>query len=48
LNGIIYANCGDFVENCTAIAENADGSLKLIDWRTEMIKNRLIILPAAE
>ncbi len=30
--GVTYANCGDWVENQTAIAETADGSLSLIDW----------------
>jgi len=31
--GIIYANCGDWLESCTAIAEGADGRLGVIDWR---------------
>ena len=30
--GVTYANCGDWVENQTAIVENEDGSLSLIDW----------------
>ena len=30
--GITYANCGDWVESCTALAEEPDGSLKLIRW----------------
>lgn len=32
MNGIQYINCGDWVESCTAIVENIDGSLELIDW----------------
>jgi UDP-2,3-diacylglucosamine pyrophosphatase LpxH len=30
--GVTYANCGDWVENQTAIVETEDGSLSLIDW----------------
>ena len=31
-SGILYVNTGDWVESCTAIAENHDGSLELIRW----------------
>jgi UDP-2,3-diacylglucosamine pyrophosphatase LpxH len=31
--GVIYANCGDWIESCTAIAEEADGRLQVINWR---------------
>lgn len=31
-HGIAYANCGDWVENTTALAETASGRLLLIDW----------------
>jgi UDP-2,3-diacylglucosamine pyrophosphatase LpxH len=30
--GVRYVNCGDWVESCTAVAENADGSFEIIDW----------------
>lgn len=30
--GIEYINTGDWVESCTAIAENEDGTLELIKW----------------
>lgn len=30
---LIYANCGDWVDSCTAIAETDDGALELIHWR---------------
>lgn len=30
LNGLDYINCGDWVDSCTAIVENLDGSLELI------------------
>jgi UDP-2,3-diacylglucosamine pyrophosphatase LpxH len=32
---IRYANCGDWVESCTALAEEDDGSLRLIHWVEE-------------
>ena len=31
-HGIIYANCGDWTENCTALAETASGQLMMLDW----------------
>ena len=30
--GIDYMNCGDWVESCTAIAENHDGAFEIINW----------------
>ena len=30
--GLLYANCGDWVENCSAIVENLDGTLGLVFW----------------
>jgi UDP-2,3-diacylglucosamine pyrophosphatase LpxH len=32
LNGVQYCNTGDWVENCTALAERHDGELELIHW----------------
>jgi len=32
IDGIEYLNCGDWVENCTAIVETYDGEFKIIDW----------------
>jgi len=37
-DGVIYANCGDWVESCTALAEEADGTLKLIHWADESLQ----------
>ena len=34
--GIHYINTGDWVESCTAVAENHDGEFELIKW-TEMV-----------
>lgn len=31
-HGVIYANCGDWVENSTALAETDNGRLLLLDW----------------
>ena len=32
INGIIYANTGDWVENCSAVVEHKSGQLELIRW----------------
>jgi UDP-2,3-diacylglucosamine pyrophosphatase LpxH len=32
VNGLLYVNCGDWVDSCTAIVEHFDGRLELIDW----------------
>jgi UDP-2,3-diacylglucosamine pyrophosphatase LpxH len=32
INDIVYCNCGDWVENCTALVELPDGRLKLLRW----------------
>ncbi|TCO74151.1 UDP-2,3-diacylglucosamine pyrophosphatase LpxH [Rhodovulum euryhalinum] len=32
IDGLCYANCGDWVESCTALVEHPDGRLELIDW----------------
>ena len=34
IDGIRYVNCGDWVESCTAIAEDHSGQLSLIRWRS--------------
>jgi len=37
--GIAYINCGDWVESCTAVAEDFDGKLEVIhglDWLAEL------------
>jgi UDP-2,3-diacylglucosamine pyrophosphatase LpxH len=31
-DGMVYVNCGDWVDSCTAIVEHLDGSLELISW----------------
>lgn len=32
LNGVRYLNCGDWVESCTAITEDEQGSLDVVRW----------------
>ena len=32
MDGILYANDGDWVESCTALVEHADGRLEILDW----------------
>ena len=32
IEGVLYTNCGDWVESCTALTEAADGSLALVRW----------------
>jgi len=32
IDGIVYANDGDWVESLTALAEHADGRLEVLDW----------------
>jgi UDP-2,3-diacylglucosamine pyrophosphatase LpxH len=33
VDDVLYINCGDWVDSCTAIVEHADGRLELIEWR---------------
>jgi UDP-2,3-diacylglucosamine pyrophosphatase LpxH len=32
LEDVIYCNCGDWVESCTALVERNDGVLELLHW----------------
>lgn len=32
VEGLHYANCGDWVDSCSAIVEHLDGRLELIEW----------------
>ncbi len=32
VEGILYCNDGDWVENCTALVEHHDGRMEIIDW----------------
>jgi len=39
-HGVTYANCGDWVENTTALAETASGRLVLLDWTARATDKR--------
>lgn len=45
IDNVLYCNCGDWVESCTALIENQNGSLEILHWteQFESIKQ----LPAA-
>ena len=30
--GVVYANCGDWVDSCTAVVEHLDGRMELLHW----------------
>lgn len=32
VEGLMYVNCGDWVDSCTAVVEHPDGRLELVDW----------------
>ena len=32
IDGFAYHNCGDWVESCTALVEEADGTMRILDW----------------
>jgi UDP-2,3-diacylglucosamine pyrophosphatase LpxH len=35
IGGVLYLNCGDWVESCTALVERLDGTIGLVEWRKE-------------
>ncbi len=35
LGDVLYANCGDWVESCTALVEHDNGKLEVINWQRE-------------
>ena len=47
IDGILYANDGDWVESLTALAEHADGRLEIIDWSARMRALAPAALPPA-
>jgi UDP-2,3-diacylglucosamine pyrophosphatase LpxH len=36
IDGVLYANDGDWVESLTALVEHADGRLEIVDWGQRM------------
>lgn len=37
INGVLYANDGDWVEHCTALAETQDGRLEILGWESDSV-----------
>jgi predicted phosphodiesterase len=48
LGGILYCNSGDWVESCTALVEDFDGSLEVVSWMTRRAFDPLVIDAALE
>ncbi len=46
-DGLVYANCGDWVDSCTAIVEHFDGTLELVTWGGMQPPEALPARPAA-
>lgn len=46
IDGLVYANTGDWVESCTALVEHYNGSLEVVAWMREREYRREDILPA--
>ncbi len=45
---ILYLNCGDWVENCTALAEDFNGKISLIRFEDEAPNGKLQSLPQSK
>jgi UDP-2,3-diacylglucosamine pyrophosphatase LpxH len=49
IDGILYANDGDWVESLTALVEHADGRLEIVDWsHREQPNAEAVVLPSSE
>lgn len=38
-SGVNYLNCGDWVENCSALVENLDGTMEIVRWFDKKTKD---------
>lgn len=38
IHGVLYINCGDWVESCTAVVEDFAGELHIVRWMQESVK----------
>jgi DNA mismatch endonuclease Vsr len=47
VDDLMYANCGDWVDSCTAIIEHMDGRLELIEWRSAQSSTAVEVSAAA-
>lgn len=43
--GIRYLNCGDWVENCTALVEHLDGTMEILRWPRGSAVHRDNVVP---
>jgi UDP-2,3-diacylglucosamine pyrophosphatase LpxH len=46
MQGVLYCNCGDWVENCTALVEHHDGRLELLRWTDTVPETIADLIPA--
>ena len=47
IDGVLYANDGDWVESLTALVEHVDGRLELLDWSARVARRRAASAAAA-
>lgn len=47
IDGLVYMNCGDWVESCTALVESAAGDIELVHWIAERTQEPLPLPLAA-
>jgi UDP-2,3-diacylglucosamine pyrophosphatase LpxH len=48
VDGILYINCGDWVDNCTAIVEHMDGRMELVRWVRSTGTSEVVTLAHAD
>lgn len=46
LNGVVYLNTGDWVENCTALVEKDSGEIELLHWSERYHPVKIFAVPA--
>jgi UDP-2,3-diacylglucosamine pyrophosphatase LpxH len=45
IDDILYLNCGDWVESCTALAEDEEGNIEIISWADKIDNGKVIPMP---
>jgi len=48
IDGVLYANDGDWVESCTALVESADGTLQVLRWLDHVMVSPAAALPSPD
>ena len=46
IGDVLYCNCGDWVESCTALVEHGDGALEVLHW-SDTVSSRKFLATAA-